>query len=78
MSISLASLSASRSEGEGEREGEGEGEGGIIHDYSNGGTRSPSPPCLVALTAAMILSWVAMVGIFSTTCNNAYMDGMIM
>ena len=31
----------------------------------------PSPPCRVALTAAMILSWVAMVGILSTTWRTA-------
>ena len=31
----------------------------------------PSPPCLVAFTAAMIFSWVAMVGILSTTCRIA-------
>ena len=32
----------------------------------------PSPPCLVALTAAIIFSWVAIVGIASITCNRVY------
>ena len=32
----------------------------------------PSPPCLVALTAAIIFSCVPIVGIASTTCNRVY------